>query len=396
MRQVGLGNTHAVIGHTDNEFPVFFPRSDSNLAEILTIGDGVLDQVAHYCAQVIRQGVNIDTLLPRRISELDVAAHTLLTVTLDNHADERHGIKVDHFGVADCTAHTTHLEDTVNELKQVVALTLNDFHVFQYTGRRRCGRMFSIIDQVVDGTHNGGQRSAQAVHDVGKEERTRLLNLAHHALGTGAHPHGIDQSGDDGARHECEQHAQHAHHVAGVFQPCDVIIERIHFSNLALSLILEVMVAYLIVRLWTIDAVGQLIALHMVPQRLIGISLEQCQLTMRFVGQCQMLKAVDALGLALSLSHIVTGLVLVAQLDAHIGQRQARLQPVPLVILPQTVIGDAVFLLGMRESAIGLIELPKVQMAQCDSHFVVIQLIAFQRLAIIDPCRVNFILLVLD
>ncbi len=164
MGHIGLTDAYAIVGHADNQHVVFDARGNRDLAEVITIGNGVLDQASHYFVQVVRHDVDFGRLLTRHIGEFDLPAHTLLAITLHQHAQIGHRIACMPVGILDGTAHTTHHQDVIHQREQAVALTLDDVHV---AVQRRL--VAHVAQDAVGSAHDGRQRRAQLMHHIGKE-----------------------------------------------------------------------------------------------------------------------------------------------------------------------------------------------------------------------------------
>ena len=328
----------------------------------------------------------------RDIAQFNLPVKAVVTVALYQHSQQQHGIAMLPFGLLDSAPDTAHLKNAVHEQQQLIALAFNNLDVFTLLGAIRLTVAIStlVADDAVNRAHNRRQRRTQLVNHIGEEQRTRLLNLTHLALGTRTHPHGIHQQTDNAARHHQQQHYQQRHHVPQVLQPRDVLVQVVHLAHDTSTLIVNILSPELIVFLRAIDAVVQFDASSKMLQGRMRITLRQRQVMVNHV-RLALVNHTPALhSNRIGFHQVGTGFISLVQLHAHAGQRQACIQPVPTVVqILQQVISLLIFILSMRESAFQLMQLTIAQMAHSDSQLAVQQLIIFHRLAIVVPRRVN-------
>ena len=109
-------------------------RCDVDFAIVVAVTDGVLDKIPDDGVEVTRNEINLGLFLVRGISELDLPVDTRLAVALHNHAQIAHHVAGSPVRLLEGAAHAAHLQYSVHEQQQQVALTLDDLSILALPG----------------------------------------------------------------------------------------------------------------------------------------------------------------------------------------------------------------------------------------------------------------------
>ncbi len=234
------------------------------LGVLETVGEQIDENLLH----VVGHEVHLHHVLLRGVDEFYAFLLSILPVVLDTHADEGNDVAVLPVGIADGGFHLRYVEQLVDEVEQVAALSLYGAGVVLYLLAVR-GGLANLLGQ----SQNDRERCAELVGDVGEEAFARGLHVAQQktfATARAQHvAHDGEQQGTDDEDGDEQTEGQHFQRslLSGVFlSPLQLVVA-------ALPLGLDAQVLNLVHGVHVDGAVVVLVVLPIVVEGLRGLSL---------------------------------------------------------------------------------------------------------------------------
>ena len=332
---------HAVVADHEAELVVggaggLHVDASEAVGELDAVGDEVVENLTH----VVGHEVHGDHVLVGGVDELDALLLCVGSEGLHAHADERYDVALLPVGIADGGLDFRDVEQLVDECEQLVALPADDGGVVDQFFACHGG----VADDVVGDAEDDGERCAELVGDVGEEPLAAGLQLAHELTLTASRPdvdaHAAEEEcGDD---EECAEEGE-GEDLQRALLPCVVACELQLVAD-ALSLDLDAHVLHLVENLRVVDAVVVGIGELIVLEGLGGAPLAFVDGVVEVVDLCEVFFRRDVGGLAQGGVEIPQSAVGVTFTDVDVGERQARLEPVPhVVVCLEQVVGGEVF-----------------------------------------------------